>query len=283
MFQNVALSSLISSSITPDYYCVLIDRDLPSSEMRKLKSIVAPFDWVHLIIWDTDNDLKRLDWILERFPISTSHVLTTQLDDDDAVHSHYLKRILEEAQLDLSTSFLSRWCWYGGAHALEWDLGVGNASGGALKPWSGGTSYWQGVGTSLLVPARKGEPTVYSWTHDKIEKVFSPLLSEKASYTWGILRHRVSLAYRLFKRGRLLAIVDWNLFGWIRQMGGGSAKPYDMVISNSGTNLQDIRRDLGKKKRSDVNVLARLSAFGVSAEGFQVISDYFAASSSNSE
>lgn len=275
LFQHVTLASIAASTVRPDRFLIVIDRDLPADEQMAMADLVDGLDWVDLVVWNPEWDFKTIDWILEQYQVHSPYIVTSQMDDDDAVQSHYLSRIIARIQEDLSSLVPPVWRWYGGNHALEWDLGVPDAPLGALKPWSGGTQYWQGVGTSLLVPAQKGEPTVYAWTHDKIEKVFAPIRLRQSTFDPMSFRLRASLAFRLLKRLRLRALCGWTANGWLRQMGGGDSSTYDMLISNNGSNLQDIRRGLGVRRRSDEDILARLTEFGIQEAGVSAITEHF--------
>ena len=270
LFSNLTLPSIVHSTVRPDHYIVVVDAALPRVYLEMLSSVLKDYDWIKIHVWNPADDFLQLKWILELVNVRSPYVLTTTIDDDDALEIESNERMLDLVSLQLRGRWGSgAWIWFGSKNAWEWDLDLSQSDHGFIKPFSGGTNYWQGVGTSLLVPSKPNSPTSYAWTHEWIELVFSPFWLWKKKGFKKVFRHRASLVRRLVLDRKFKDLGSLFFRGWLVDVGARHSSEVDMLISNSQTNLVSIRMDLGKNVRRGDSILAQLTRFGVSEAGLK--------------
>lgn len=280
LFANLTFPSIVQSSVRPDYYIIVVDAELPQHVKEMLEKLVAPYPWVILHTWVLGVQWSSLGWILELLSISTPYILTSQIDDDDALELGANERLRQGVMKYLTSRKRALWMWFGSSNAWEWDLDVEHDGLGFLKPFSGRTNYWQGVGLSLLVPNEPTAPTSYNWEHSMLEMVFAPFWSWKRLRIKKVFRLRLGVVKRLILGGSVHHIPSLLFGGWIYDVGLQQEAEVDMLISNSGTNLQTIRLKLGHETRWNDDIIEDLKRFGVTHESAQKISSAFNVASS---
>lgn len=89
LFETLALSSIDAQSIKDFVWVLGIDRDMPAPFRSRLDALVATRPWLRLLelelLDDFESEFKR--WCIEEAAAKgRPRVLTTRIDDDDAVH-----------------------------------------------------------------------------------------------------------------------------------------------------------------------------------------------------
>ena len=266
LFSNLTFPSIVKSSVTPDLYVVVIDKELPGRYREQLELLMKPYPWAIIHEWQSEDDWFKLEWVLRLMQDSAPNILIGQIDDDDALQLGANERLRSAAQSCLAGGRHSLWTWFGSNNAWEWDLDTAHEGVGFLKPYSGGTTYWQGVGTSVLVPNDPQSPTSYVWPHSVLEMVFEPFWKWHRTQFSRVLRMRLGLLKRLVINGHIRHIPSLLVKGWLVDVGTQFPSDVDMLISNSGTNLQTDRIERGRKARWSNGVIAELERFGVTEE-----------------
>jgi hypothetical protein len=84
LFKNICYPSVMNQINKNFTWLILIDRKLPNNYIDLLYSIIHKNTKINIkvIEWDVKNSLGNLDWINP----NTDNVMTTRLDDDDAMH-----------------------------------------------------------------------------------------------------------------------------------------------------------------------------------------------------
>ena len=281
LFSNLTFPSLINSSERPEHYIIVIDNELPTRFRKELELMVEPFPWAVIHVWDPKQDWFSLEWVMNTVNTSSPNILIGQIDDDDALERGANKRIRNAASNHLCSGRKALWMWFGSNNAWEWDLNFDNSQLGYIKPFSGGTSYWQGVGTSILVPKEKKSPTSYVWPHSVLEMTFKPFWIWRRVRFGRVFRLRMGLLKRLWKEGNGRFIPSLMMRGWVCDVGVNDPVEVDMLVSNSGTNLQEARMHFGKNLRRSDNVHIDLQRFGVTEQAVERIRGAFLNSESN--
>ena len=266
LFSNLTFPSLINSSERPEFYIIVIDRELPESFRRELELLIEPFPWAVIHVWNPEQNWFRLEWVMNTVKTTSPHILIGQIDDDDALELGANRRMRMAASNHLSSGRRALWMWFGSNNAWEWDLNFENSQVGFLKPFSGGTTYWQGVGTSILVPKDRESPTSYVWPHSVLEMTFKPFWIWHRVRFVRVLRLRIGLIRRLWREGKWGFIPSLLMRGWVCDVGISYPAEVDMLVSNSGTNLQEARLNFGKNLRRSKGVQMDLQRFGITEE-----------------
>ena len=275
LFSNLTFPSIAKSTEKPEHHIIVVDSELPEFARLELESLVAPFPWAQLHVWLPGAEWYELGWVMELVEIHTAHVLVSIIDDDDALELGANQRIRKAAHSILLKNRSALWIWLGSNNAWEWDLDVTQSDLGFLKPYSGGTTYWQGVGTSVIVPRDGLSPTPYVWPHSVLQLVFNPFWKWKRIRFKRVLRMRLGLLKRLIVQGHIKRIPSLLIRGWLYDVGVEYRAEVDMLISNSGTNLQNKRIALGQDARWTEGMLKELGRFGVTEKSAKAIAEVF--------
>ena len=275
LFTNLTFPSIVKSSRRPEFYVIVIDKELPDKYKAELEALKSRYHWVIVHEWNPRQEFNRLQWVLDVIDIESEFVLMSLIDDDDAFELGFNARIRDSASRNIDKCKRGQWVWIGSRRALEWDLVFSDSQVGFVKPNSTGMWYWQGVGTSILVPKKLSSPTSYSWNHTHIQAVFSPFWRWRGLALQALIRHRLSLVVRLLKHGRINAVVSLIFSGWLVDMDSKDGKEVNMLVTNSGTNLQEIRVELGHQHRAR-HVESKLERFGLTMSALSKIQQEFA-------
>ena len=276
IFANLTFPSVVKSTDRPEFYIIIIDKELPEKYKLELLELVSHYKWVFVHEWVPGHDFTRLGWILDLTQIKSDILLLSLIDDDDALELGANERIRNAARTNLHKVRKGQWVWFGSNNAWEWDLSMRDSEFGYVKPFSGGTSYWQGVGTSVLVSKHARSPTSYTWPHSILQMVFSPFWIWRRAQLQRVFIARLGLLKNLVFEGRFNGIWSLVMSGWLIDVGKDYSSEVDMLISNSGTNLQSCRLHYGLDRRS-TEVLDRLKKFGVTEESARTIADVMVA------
>ena len=283
LFENLTFHAIINQTVKPDFWVVVVDGELPSRFRLRLEELTTAHEWIVVHQWNPTCDWYRLGWVIDLFSIETPFVLTSLIDDDDALDLNYNERLRNRVDNHIRVGSRFGWFWFGSLCALEWDLDFSTSEFGFTKPFAGGTDYWQGVGTSVLVPLASDAPTAYSWSHSVMQDVFGPLWRWRSRNLQKVMRYRLGLVIRLLRSGRIhwLPSLIWS--GWVHDIGTQQQGEFDKLISNSGTNLQEVRMTLGHDARDSQSVMEQLLRFGMSSASMMAIRAAFLDTESNRE
>ena len=274
LFANLTFPSIVKSSSRPEFYVIVIDKELPENYKAELESLTNRYDWVIVHEWNPRQEFRLLRWVLDVLEIESEFVLMSQIDDDDALELGFNERIRNFASRNIHKCRRGQWVWIGSRRTLEWDLVFSDSEVGFVKPNSTGMWYWQAVGTSILVPNKWSSPTSYSWTHTHIQAIFSPFWRWRGLTLRALIRQRLSLLFRLLKHGRINAVVSLMFSGWLVDLDSSEGEEVNMLMTNSGTNLQGIRFELGHQHRTR-DVQSQLERFGLTTNALSRIQEEF--------
>jgi len=281
LFEHLTFPSIFKSSEKPEHYIIVVDAELPEFARASLERLVEPFPWAQIHTWVPGAEWFRLGWIKDVIDIQTSYVLVGQIDYDDSLEFGSNERMRQGVNRHLEHGRNTLWMWFGSNNAWEWDLDVGDRRFGFLKPYSGGTSYWQGVGLSLLVPNQIDSPTSYAWSHSVLQMIFAPFWKWKNLRLKRVLRSRLGLIKRLVLSGESRWLPSLLMKGWLYDVGVQHPAEVDMLISNSGTNLQYKRIEFGQDSRWTEGMLQQLGRFGVTETSAKAIAQAFHSEKTN--
>jgi hypothetical protein len=84
LFQRICFPSIVNQINTNFTWLILIDKKLPDTYKDLLYSILSTNNKINIkvIEWNVKNSLGNLDWLNS----NTDNIITTRLDDDDAMH-----------------------------------------------------------------------------------------------------------------------------------------------------------------------------------------------------
>jgi len=97
IFETFCLPSVIGQTSKNFNWLILIDRDLPTLYLGRLQNLLNDYENIHLVTYDHAMDLKKLDFIEDIVgKIRSKYVITSRLDDDDALRSTFVEKIQQD-------------------------------------------------------------------------------------------------------------------------------------------------------------------------------------------
>ncbi len=171
LFQMMARASLQAQSDPDVGWVVIIDPDLPRAYRARMQALLRSMRRAYLHVFDKDgDDLRFTAWLQPYVRPGTTHLVTTNLDDDDLlpvdfarhcrqhIHEHHAQGSLPPVKILAST------------RVLQWDMcPTARAPLGSLKPWIRGR-FPSSAGLTLMTE-RKRDDCVLGIRHRFAEQI----------------------------------------------------------------------------------------------------------------
>lgn len=97
LFELTCLPSLRGQTEQDFDWILIVDRDLPRAWRERLEALVGDRPRTHLHVYDPAEDLTGTDWLKPYAPPQASRLLTTLLDDDDALPANFVAALQRAA------------------------------------------------------------------------------------------------------------------------------------------------------------------------------------------
>jgi hypothetical protein len=270
LFEHVCFSSISKGSEQPDLLLVLIDRELPKTIRHRLEHIIEPFSWAQTFELEPGAlaNMRDIGTLLGNFGIKSDFILTTNLDDDDALGVDYIQNLKTHVKQHQIQHPNQPFHWFGSIDMLEWDiLPSKDAPRGFLKPYSGGVLFTLSTGFSVLTKNDPNGPNVFSLSHSRCLDFLTIKHRRKNYDRNGRFKFRVRLAFRALKMGSwstILAIGSGQDFA--TRLDERRIGEFQGLIINHGDNLQAGRLQSGAQKRVPLDPQEILVRFNVQAQ-----------------
>ncbi len=122
LFEIACLPSMINQTDQDFTWILIIDKDLPHRFRKRLDGIIKDCKNINLYTYDSSDDLSRTDFFAPYIKPDTEYVITTKLDDDDALYDGFVaynKRYLSEIY---KKGTLYPLHLIGTQHVINWDF-----------------------------------------------------------------------------------------------------------------------------------------------------------------
>lgn len=117
-FQNICLPSILSQTCQNFQCIIIIDVRLPSIWKQRLEDLITHGKWgtphtcersgnIILHEWNIDDQIERTDFLSRYIKSETEVLITTRLDDDDALHQDFVKLVQENIDPKLTFQIIS--------------------------------------------------------------------------------------------------------------------------------------------------------------------------------
>jgi hypothetical protein len=97
LFELTCLPSLLSQTEQNFDWFIVVDRELPGEWRDRLEMLIGGRTRTHLHQYDPSEDLTETGWLVPYAPSRASRLLTTLLDDDDALPSDFIEAMQRAA------------------------------------------------------------------------------------------------------------------------------------------------------------------------------------------
>jgi len=136
MFETACLPSVLSQQNKDFTWVFIIDPALPERFFNNLKKLTSPCRDVQFYVVNSDTNFQGTNWLKPYIHPGTQYVITSELDDDDAIFSgftHYLNEHLRELHKSGKLPVIK---FFGCKSAVLWDFfHTKNAPYGFKKPY----------------------------------------------------------------------------------------------------------------------------------------------------
>lgn len=162
LFEFACLPNVLAQTSQDFDWVLIIDKDLPSEYLQRLKRLISGRKRTYLHVFCRD-ELGGLDWLEKHIPNDSDFVLTTNLDDDDIMSIDYIEKLQSHVkglgESAPSVKFL------GIKSTYQWNLFSSKKYPfGTYAPWHR-AHIFKSTGYSMLCNLSSRRMTVYSLHH----------------------------------------------------------------------------------------------------------------------
>ena len=145
LIQWITGPSLRAQSHQDFLWAILYDVDLPRDLLAELEAFAATMPQIRLVSNEgffadhlpvPERGMGGMGWLRPLLPEDATHVLTINVDDDDALGRHALRRLVDQVNADKSAGKLDHGLrFYGWAQSTHWWASAGAADDSPLGWW----------------------------------------------------------------------------------------------------------------------------------------------------
>jgi hypothetical protein len=263
IFRIACLPSMLFQQNQDFAWILLVDDALPEKERNTLTGLVAQREGSYIVTFSPSVNYAGLDWLKPYLRKSTRYVITTYLDDDDAVSSGFTRYIKDHLTSLVHSGTLPPILFMAGRKIHVWDfISTSETPAGYVKP--GVTQrFLSGVGMTLLADLALNL-SVISFGHHMIEYLPENLTSfpEHSNLDAPCIYEKRELV----RNAARAAGMDWD--GVIRESHihiFPSEPPFGLLI-NHLDNIQMFRMFLDQEHRKPVTGEESFPGFRINME-----------------
>jgi hypothetical protein len=261
VFQIVCLPGILSQTDQDFDWILIVDKDLPESDRSRLLRLTSVRPRTHLHVYRPDQDVGRLDFLSEYLTETPTHVLTTIVDDDDAMPRTYVARLHEHIH-EVNGGVLPPFKVIATTNATQWTMVFSRRHAmGTTAPFhrhAAGKSFPVSCGCSLLCRYPDYPYTILRVPHRACDIIFDdskPLYRPKEIATREEFKHLVSTYDP--------AWTEWEGRQLFFDVGKTTAP---VVMTNHGFNVQVLRITEAKPGETAVVGAESFSEVGIDWE-----------------
>ena len=136
VFEITCLPSIVGQIDQNFAWLILVDSHLPASDYDRLRALTARKKDTFIHAFDPQSDLAALDWLSPYLSDGADHVITTNLDNDDALPARFTAKIHDHVRDADELNPLPPIGFMGAKQIVQWDLLTSSeAPLGWKAPW----------------------------------------------------------------------------------------------------------------------------------------------------
>jgi hypothetical protein len=189
LFELTCLPSLLAQTVQDFDWFIVVDPELPREWRERLRALIAERPRTHLHNYDPADEMTATGWLAPYAPPGTDRLLTTILDDDDALPSNYIEQM--RSAIAVRGNRLAPIATLASRNSRQWEaVHSARAPLGYRCAWHRG-GWILSTGLSLLCRWPQHELTVLAIHHQVADLWFLP---ERGKALMKILQERWSLS-----------------------------------------------------------------------------------------
>ena len=266
VFEAVCLPAVLAQHERRFSWVLIIDAALPPVFRERLERLTDSHPFIHLHVYQRGTRIETLGWLSTYCRPGADNILTTALDDDDALCADYVEVLQDQVRALASASALPDIKLFGCTQALQWDYYPASQSPlGYVKPWCRRREHAGAFplqsGFSALSRHSRLDVSVYAFRHSLGDLY---LISDAAFAQLGTARQNKIQPQRDALKS---AVVDAGL-DWSRLCAQGAfvellPQRNCVLMVNSMTNLQDGRLFEYRHQRRPVSGESSFPGFAI--------------------
>lgn len=173
LFELFCLPSVLGQTVKDFWWILLVDPALPPEVRDRLERLCTAHARTRLVEYQPHADLRTLGWLRPYIGKGTTHVATSNVDDDDLVAVDFVESTRAHAQRLADRGRLPS-CALIGSHPVQWDfVPTPRAPLGFVKPWHRGQVF---VNTALTFLAQypQYDLSALAFRHRLAARYFDP-------------------------------------------------------------------------------------------------------------
>lgn len=137
LLQMMARASVLAQSDPDVGWVLIIDPNLPKTYRSRVQAMLRSMRRTYLHVFDQDkDDLRNTKWLQPYVRPGTTHLLTSNLDDDDLLPVDFARHCRQHIQEHHAQGSLPPVKVLASTQVLQWDMcPTTRAPLGSLKPW----------------------------------------------------------------------------------------------------------------------------------------------------
>ncbi|MEA3446443.1 MAG: glycosyltransferase [Bacteroidota bacterium] len=254
LFQLSCLPSMLNQVEQDFTWILIVDPDLPNEYRERLRKLISGRSNSFLHNFDKVTDLGSLLWLKPYINKNAEFIITTKLDDDDAIFTsftEYVKKHVEKLGKTSSTPYMK---FFGCKDVVQWDYFWSKHSPlGYTKPWTRANSIPVSAGFSILCKHPEFDFSVLHFCHSLFEplKHYKPEIQNLASP----IDERVNAFYDEIIISAKSSNTDWNgILSPSENFHYLKTNYLQVVMVNHLNNIMYARMFEGNKFRKAVNI-----------------------------
>nr|NQU93013.1 hypothetical protein [Bacteroidota bacterium] len=178
MFEISCMPGILNQEHQDFIWILIVDPALPQKFRNRLKQLISKRPGSYLSDYTPEQEIGKLTWLKQWIKPETEYIVTTKLDDDDALYGGFTKYIFDHFSGLAKTAQIPPMLFYGCKNVVYWDFFWSEkAPLGYQKPWNK-TTYPASGGFSLCCKypelnfsIRSFEHGTFDYLHDEV-KIF---------------------------------------------------------------------------------------------------------------
>ncbi len=182
LFELLCVPSILNQTVGDFSWIFIVDPALPSTDRERILQLTSAHKDCHLVEFDSRVDITQLQSLKPYIAANTSHVVTTNIDDDDVIWSGFVEYIQSHLRNVSSTQRTPTLQVIGCADYVQWDFLPGKAAPlGYLKRWHRGP-WLTNAGYTLCCKYPEYDATVLGLNHRLGDQYFDPTIRPGAVF-----------------------------------------------------------------------------------------------------
>jgi hypothetical protein len=174
LFETFCLPSVLGQTDQDFTWIIVVDSALSASYRDRLQALAGAHRRMKVVAYDPPMDLAAARWLAPFIEPTTTHLVTTNLDDDDALFTGFTATIRNQLRERAADDRLPNFLILGCMNYLQWDLAPARSAPlGYCKPWHR-AGFPSSAGYTLCGRYPEYDLSVQALMHSKTFYYFNP-------------------------------------------------------------------------------------------------------------